>query len=140
MTVLSLACGTLDFVLDASQSSATFNSLNDINYVTTAGKHIFSGGVRLSGMAAGFASFDASGNISSVAGSLFDSSAPQSVSAAWTFGSTISVSGQATFAGKIVNSGIASVTSTIGVPSLLPPSGYKFAVIKDSTGEIGKLV
>lgn len=132
MSALTLACSTNDFVLDASGSSIAMNSGAGFSISVTT-KFSVAGAVQFSSFGAGFAAFDALGNLSSVAGSLFSTSTPYTVSAAWTH------SGVVTHSAAILYTGVASQASALGVGTTTVPAGWKYAIINDSTGEIRKM-
>lgn len=130
MTTLPLTCGVNDFIVDASSSSMTVNSLNSVSLNSSAGNIVLNataGHVQLSGFGSGVASFDSSGNISSVSGSVFNTSSNWSVSGTWTFNSSVTISSAATQA------------SVLGVPTTVPPSGYSHVVMNNTTGQLYRL-
>lgn len=136
MTTLPLSCGSYDLVIDASASSVTINSLNPIT---------LSGALKFSSLSSGFASLDSSGNVSSVAGSLFSTSTNYTLTGTWTYSSavqvnsTLGVTGAVTLGGAVLHTGIATIASSIGIPSIAPPAGWGYAIINTTTGEIRRM-
>lgn len=146
MADLILECGTNDFIIDADQSSVTINSLNDISLSSASGKTKIDGAIQFMDLASGFLSLDSSGNASAVAGDLFSTSSPYTVTGAWTHSaavqvnSTLGVTGTATLGGIVINTGIVTQASTLGIPSFGPPAGYSYLIINNTTKEIRQMV
>jgi hypothetical protein len=138
MANLTLTCGANTFLVDASASAMTVNSLGNVTFNAT-GTFIVDAAVQFQDFGAGLASFDGSGNLSSIAGTAFNAAGNQTVSGTWAFGSTVNVTGTTTLAGALINSGISTQASSIAIPSIAPPSGYSYVIVNNTSGQFYRM-
>lgn len=114
MANVPLNCGVNDLVVDAA--SITLN-----------------GPIQMGDFGAGVLVFDASGNVSSVAGAPFSVGANYSPSGTWTFSNTVTCSA------ALLNPGITTQASVLGVTIQAPPTGYSVVIVNDSTGQFYRM-